>query len=106
MKTLLSKLLIAVLSIVTCGLKVNAQHIERVGDTFVQIDTLKHKEPIKTKYIYEVKRTGESYPVYLSSTGKAFIYCVSKKTGKQYRRYLPELGKQINPEAYKEDEKK
>jgi len=45
------------------------------------------------------------YPIYLSSTGKAFIKKVSKKTGKEYKQYIPEIGKQINPEAYKEDKK-
>lgn len=33
--------------------------------------------------------------------GKAFIKKVSKKTGKEYKQYLPEIGKQINPKAYK-----
>lgn len=45
---------------------------------------------------------GVEHPIYLSSTGKAFIKKVSKKTGKEYKQYLPEIGKQINPEAYKD----
>ncbi len=31
---------------------------------------------------------GQSYPVYESSKGKKFIFMVSKKSGKQYRKYI------------------
>ena len=59
------------------------------------------KPATKTEYIYTDNK-GNSYPVWLSAKGKAFIIKVSKKTGKEYRQYVPEIGKQINPEAYKE----
>jgi hypothetical protein len=58
----------------------------------------------KTKYTYTDFK-GNVYPIYLSASGKAFTKKVSKKTGKEYRQYLPEIGKQINPEAYKEGKK-
>lgn len=55
----------------------------------------------KTEYSYKTKK-GETYPIYLSKTGKAYIKVTSKKTGREYNRYLPEIGKQINPKAYEE----
>lgn len=54
---------------------------------------------LKTKYTYEDKK-GQVYPVYLSKGGKAFIWRKSQKTGKDYRQYIPEIGKVINPSAY------
>jgi hypothetical protein len=58
----------------------------------------------KTQYTFKDSK-GNVYPVYLSASGKAFIKKASKKTGKEYKQYLPEIGKQINPKAYKEDKK-
>ena len=74
-----------------------AQKIERRGNTFVeQVDSSKKvvKEPKKTEYTYTDKK-GNVYPIFLSSTGKAFIIRTSKKTGKEYRQYLPEVTKQL-----------
>ena len=56
-------------------------------------------EGTKTKYTYQNKK-GESFPIFLSKSGKAFYWATSKKTGKRYRRYLPEIGRKINPKVY------
>ena len=70
------------------------QNVVRKGDTFVQVSSKKHKgDSILTKHTY-VDSDGKKYPIYLSSNGKAFIYCKSK-TGKKYKRYLPQITKQI-----------
>ena len=79
------------------ALSTHAQSVQRNGSVFIeQCDSSKTKrsEAIKTEYTYVDKR-GVSYPIYLSSTGKAFIIRISKKTGKQYRQYLPEVTKQL-----------
>lgn len=76
----------------TC-LHVQAQNVTRNGNTFTQQSKQK-AEPTKTKYVY-VDKDGVKYPIYLSSKGKAFIIKISKKTGKEYRQYLPEITKQI-----------
>ena len=79
---------------------ISAQSIQRQGNTFTQVA---NKKPVsketKTEYTYKDSK-GNVYHVYLSSTGKAFIKKVSKKTGKEYKQYMPEIGKQINPKAY------
>lgn len=100
----MKKLIIAAMMLLTmCG-GIYAQSVTRKGNTFTQVSnpkTQKESKETKTEYIYKDSK-GNSYPVYLSSTGKAFIKRVSKKTGKEYKQYVPEIGKQINPEAYKE----
>ena len=58
-------------------------------------------EGTKTEYTYKTKK-GESFPILLSKTGKAFYWATSKKTGQRYRRYTPEIGRQINPKAYED----
>ena len=74
-----------------------AQKIERRGNTFVeQCDSSKTKksEAKKINMAY-IDKDGKSYDIYLSSNNKAFIKKVSKKTGKEYRKYLPEVTKQL-----------
>ena len=48
-----------------------------------------------TPYTY-VAADGTKYPIYISGNGKYFIIRKSKKTGKEYRQYLPEIQKQLS----------
>ena len=103
----MKKLLIAAIMLLSLNVGVQAQSVERKGNNFTQVSNKGGKsggKETKTQYTYTDSK-GVVYPIYLSSTGKAFIKKVSKKTGKEYRQYLPEIGKQINPKAYKEDKK-
>ena len=56
----------------------NAQ-VVRKGNTFIEQDT-------KTQYLYTDSK-GITDTVYLSKNGSAFVWKVSKKTGKKYRKY-------------------
>jgi hypothetical protein len=74
-----------------------SQSIKKEGTTFVQVVKKSAKKTPVTKTVYTFKASdGKVYPIYLSSKGKAFIIRVSKKTGKQYKQYLPEATKQLN----------
>lgn len=104
----MKKFFIAAIMLLVLGMNNSstyAQSVQRQGNTFTQVSNKKStgKETL-TEYTYKDSK-GVEYPVYLSSTGKAFIKKVSKKTGKEYRQYLPEVGKQINPDAYKDEKK-
>lgn len=81
-----------------------AQTVERKGNNFTQVSNKKSSKETKTEYTFTDSK-GKVYPIYLSSTGKAYIKRVSKKTNKEYKQYIPEIGKQINPKAYKEAKK-
>ena len=75
----------------------SAQSVQRKGNTFVQVESNKvevSKNDTKTAYTYKAK-DGKEYPIYLSKNGKAFIIRVSKKTGKEYKQYLPEVTEQL-----------
>ena len=103
----MKKLIIAAIMLFSLSLGVQAQSVVKSGNTFTQVTNKGGKsggKEIKTQYIYTDSK-GNTYPVYLSSSGKAFIKRVSKNTGKEYKQYMPEIGKQINPEAYKDDKK-
>lgn len=71
-----------------------AQNVVRKDKkTFVELtDSTKKQAPKvqETDMIY-VDKNKNAYPIYLSSNGKAFILMTSKKTGKQYRKYLPKV---------------
>ncbi len=72
-----------------------AQNVVRKGNVFEQVE--KKDSAVKTSFVYKDKN-GVSYPIYLSSKGKAYIICKSKKTGKTYKRYLPKVTEQLKKE--------
>ena len=101
----MKKIIIAAIMLFSLNMGIQAQSVQRQGNNFTQVQKGRAGgEETKTVYTYKDSK-GIEYPIYLSSTGKAFIKKVSKKTGKEYRQYLPEIGKQINPEAYEEKKK-
>jgi hypothetical protein len=102
----MKRFVVCIAMVLALGVSTYAQSVERKGNTFIQLSNKGSKsggKETKTQYIFKDSK-GNVYPVYLSSTGKAFIKKVSKKTGKEYKQYVPEVGKQINPEAYKSKE--
>lgn len=75
--------------------ELKAQTVVRKGNNFIeQKDSINRAGATKTDYIYTDK-SGVSDTVYLSKNGNAFIWKISKSTGKQYRKYLPEVTKQL-----------
>lgn len=102
------KLIICISMMLALGVNNSSIYAETVksGNKFTQVTNRKSSsKETKTEYIYEDSK-GVEYPIWLSSTGKAFIKKVSKKTGKGYKQYLPEVGKQLNPNAYKTNKTK
>lgn len=95
----MKKLFIA--AIMLLALSVNnsstyAQSVKREGTTFV-VSSSRKSEPIKTKFTWKIGDV--EYPIYISSTGSCYIIKVSKKTGKEYKQYLP---KEVCAEIAKE----
>lgn len=72
--------------------------IKRDGDTF-KVETTKTATPdTQTKFTWETK-DGTKYPVYVTKKGAFYILRVSKKSGKEYKYYLP---KEVQEEMKKE----
>ena len=85
------------------SLSAKAQNVKLEGRTFIveQSDSSSNKgKYTKTEYKFQDK-TG-IYPIYLSSNGNAFIFKVSKN-GKEYRKYLPEITKQLGTKKGEQD---
>lgn len=61
--------------------------VKRENDTFKVEQTLKAKDT-QTKYTWEDK-DGNKYPIFITKRGTCYIIRVSKKTGKEYKYYLP-----------------
>ena len=65
--------------------------IEQKGNVFIQKSNGRSSGQVtKTNYIYEDSK-GQRDTIYISPTGKAFVFKVSKKTGNVYEKYLPEV---------------
>lgn len=79
----------------------NEPQVEQKGNVFIQKST-RGGQIIKTNYIYEDSK-GQRDTIYLSSTGKAFVFKVSKN-GNTYKKYLPEVTRKLN-QAYDEKTK-
>ena len=73
--------------------------IEQKGNVFIQKSNGRGSGQVtKTNYIYEDSK-GQRDTVYISSTGKAFVFKVSKKTGSVYKKYLPEVTAKLQKEG-------
>lgn len=95
--------LIVMLICSSTGVVTNAQQtIILDGKTFVVQNPAGTPKDSKTEYVFKDAK-GVSYPIYISKGGKAYIIKISKKTGKEYKCYIPDIGKRINPDAYKDD---
>lgn len=101
-----TKFFVAIIMALFASVNVNAQEVQREGSNFTAVK----KEATRTPRVFEEHKTeytytdtkGTQYEVFTNKDGKAFIKKISKKTGKEYRVYVPEVGKQINPDAYVE----
>ena len=83
------KYLLSVLLFVCAFFCIQAQDYKQEGTTFVQT-TSKSNSSKATKTEYTWEKDGVKYPIYISSKGKAYIIKTSKKTGKEYKQYLPD----------------
>lgn len=89
---IMRKLFILLILIVLGVNNSNAQGYTRVGNTFTLSTGGQSKAKgltVSTKF--KVKDSdGKEYTINVSSNGSAFIKKTSKKTGKEYRKYLGE----------------
>ena len=101
MKTKIKVIVMLIVIFFYGGVTINTfgQNVVRDGNTFIAKSTTVSKESKKTEYIYKDSK-GNSYTIYLSPKGKAY-YIKKDKDGKDRKVYVPEIGKQINPSAYK-----
>lgn len=75
--------------------QINAE-VVRNGNTFSVEQTT--KSDVETPYTWKDK-DGKTYPIYISKKGACYIKRISKKTGKEYKYYLPkETQEQIRKE--------
>ena len=93
MKKFILCLVLAFIGIVT-----NAE-VKREGDTFKVEQTVKEKDTV-TKYTW-IDKDGISYPVFITKKGSCYVIRTSKKSGKEYKYYLPKsvqeiINKEIN----------
>lgn len=71
--------------------------VTREGNNFKVEQTAKTPDT-QTKYTWEDKE-GNKYPIFVTKKGACYIIRTSKKTGKEYRQYLPkEIQEQIKKE--------
>lgn len=81
----MKKFILCLLLALFC-ITVNAE-VKREGDTFKVEQTTKESDT-KTKYTWEDKK-GNKYPIFITKRGSCYILRTSKKTGKEYKQYLP-----------------
>ena len=62
--------------------------VVRDGNTFRVENTTSVNKDTKTKYTWEDKE-GNKYPIFITKKGTCYIIRTSKKTGKEYKYYLP-----------------
>lgn len=90
MKYILSIILFVSIFFLACTSPCSAyaQDYRQKGTTFIQTSNKSDSGNKATKYTWE--KGGVKYPIYLSAKGKVYIIRTSKKTGKEYKQYLPD----------------
>lgn len=71
------------------SVSVNAQSFTRKGNNFEQVTNNSTATATKTDYTWTDTK-GNTYPIYITKTGRCFVNKVSSKTGKDYKYYLKE----------------
>lgn len=82
MKYILSLLIVLLTSITSYT------EVVRDGDTFKVEKTTSENQDTQTKYTWEDKE-GNKYPIFITKKGACYVKRISKKTGKEYKYYLP-----------------
>lgn len=77
---------ILLIAAILLGSFIAKSEIVQEGNNFIEVRQEKNDEP--TVYTYTDKN-GKVYPIYKSSRGKYYIKKISKKTGREYKYYLP-----------------
>lgn len=86
----------------------NAQNYTRNGKEFSAVaKTSEKSEGVKTGYTWKDSK-GNAYDIYISKSGACYTIRTSKKTGKEYRAYLPkeasaEIAHELGYEKRSED---
>lgn len=80
------KYIISLLIMLTLSMSSFAE-VKREGNTF-KVEQPSKANDTKTKYTWEDKE-GNKYPIFVTKKGACYVIRVSKKTGKEYKQYLP-----------------
>lgn len=89
------KFLIILVMLIMAGTTCIAE-VVRNGNTFETVQT--SQTDVQTPYTWKDK-DGKTYPIYITKKGACYVKRISKKTGKEYKYYLPkETREQIRKE--------
>lgn len=89
------KFLIILVMLIMAGTTCIAE-VVRNGNTFETVQT--SQTDVQTPYTWKDK-DGKTYPIYITKKGACYVKRISKKTGKEYKYYLPkEIREQIRKE--------
>lgn len=80
------KYIISLLIMLTLSMSSFAE-VKREGNNFKVEQTSKASDT-QTKYTWEDKE-GNKYPIFITKKGACYVIRTSKKTGKEYKYYLP-----------------
>ena len=72
--------------------------VQRSGNTFIASSKSSKNNAQQTQYTWKDSK-GNEYPIYISTFGSCYVIKTSKKTGKEYKNYLP---KEVSTEICKE----
>jgi hypothetical protein len=80
--------IIAILAVILLNSSVSLfAEVTREGNTF-KTEQTSTSQGTQTKYTWEDKE-GNKYPIFITKRGACYVNKVSKKTGKEYKYYLP-----------------
>lgn len=82
------KKIITILFALFLSISLYSQNVVRDGKTFTVVRSTQESTKEKTGFTW-IDGKGESHDIYISRRNSCYILKSSKKTGKEYRMYLP-----------------
>jgi len=95
----MKKIIITIAALLLAQTMIFAQDYKREGKQFSSASTERQSSTAeKTGFTWK-ERDGSVYDIYITKNNACYILKVSKKTGKEYKKYLPkEVAEQITKE--------
>ena len=89
------RIILCILMILTINLSIQAQSVQRQGNTFTQVSSIHKADTLITQFTFEDSK-GNKYPIVINkNTGSCYIWRTSRNN-KLYKSYMkPEVSQQV-----------
>jgi hypothetical protein len=86
----MKKIVIAALLCILCTVAYGQTTVKQNGKNFTEVATKSSSTPGKDTGFTFTTKDGQTYPILMTKSGRCYVNRISKKTGKEYKYYVPD----------------